>query len=55
MKTIEELKNILLLSDFFKLRKSLDEYNVCEHDKFGNNITHENDVNKYFENIKEAK
>jgi ankyrin repeat protein len=40
MKTIEELKNILLLSDFFELKKSLDEYDVCEYDKFGNNILH---------------
>jgi hypothetical protein len=40
MKTIEDLKKILLLSDFTELKKALYEYDICEHDKFGNNILH---------------
>jgi len=48
MKTIEEIKKILLLSDLNKFKYSLNEYNIYEHDKFGNDILH-----YYLINIKE--
>jgi hypothetical protein len=40
MNTIEEIKKILIESDFDKLENALNGYNIHEHDKFGNNILH---------------
>lgn len=40
MNTIDNIKEILLKSDFNKLKESLNNYNINEHDKFGNNILH---------------
>jgi ankyrin repeat protein len=40
MKTIEDIKKILITSNTDELAKALNEYNVNEHDKFGNDIFH---------------
>lgn len=40
MITIEELKSILLETDINKLEMALQNYNIHETDKFGNNILH---------------
>jgi ankyrin repeat protein len=38
--TIEDIKKILIESDFIKFKNALSEYNIHEHDKFGNNLLH---------------
>jgi len=40
MYTIEEIKRILIKSDFDEFKKALDDYDVHERDKFGNTISH---------------
>jgi len=40
MYTIEEIKRILIESDFDEFKKALDEYDVHERDKFGKTILH---------------
>ena len=40
MYTIEDIKNILLTSDTEEIFSALDNFNVNEQDKFGNNILH---------------
>lgn len=40
MYSINEMKQVLLNSDFEKFEKMLENYNINEFDKFGNNILH---------------
>lgn len=40
MKNIEEVKEILLSSNFEDFKDALNHYNIHEQDKFGNNIFH---------------
>jgi ankyrin repeat protein len=40
MKTIEDLKKVLLTSNFLEFKNALADYNINEHDKFGNDILH---------------
>lgn len=48
MITIKDLKMILLKSNYNDFEKALDDYNINEHDEFGNNILH-----YYMKHIKE--
>ncbi|MGL5275632.1 ankyrin repeat domain-containing protein [Myroides sp.] len=38
---IYELKKVIIQADFELLKESLEEYNINENDKFGNNILHD--------------
>ncbi|MCJ7932609.1 MAG: hypothetical protein MUW56_02975 [Chryseobacterium sp.] len=40
MKHIEDLKKIIVDLNFKELEEALNQYNIEEHDKFGNNILH---------------
>jgi ankyrin repeat protein len=39
-KTIEDLKQVLITSNFLALKNALTDYNINERDKFGNDILH---------------